>query len=162
MNNKYTLVKTDTTLSRDGRTLFRLRARVNFGAVVKGELGGYVESENNVEVSGNAWVSGDTQVYGNARVSGDARVSGNARVSGDAQVSGNAWVSGNADLLVIPPIGSRNGTLTFTKSDMSAATGCFRETIEVFAMAVVKTHGDNQHAKAYLKAIELAMVVFGL
>ena len=126
MNNKYTLVKTDTTLSRDGRTLFRLRARVNFGAVVKGELGGYVESENNVEVSGNA------------------------------------WVSGNADLLVIPPIGSRNGTLTFTKSDMSAATGCFRETIEVFAMAVVKTHGDNQHAKAYLKAIELAMVVFGL
>ena len=144
MNNKYTLVKTDTTLSWDGRTLFRLRARVNFGAVVKGELGGYVESENNVEVSGNAWVSGDAQVYGNA------------------QVSGNAWVYGNADLLVITPIGSRNGTLTFTKSDMSAATGCFRGTIEVFAMAVVKTHGDNQHAKAYLKAIELAMVVFGL
>ena len=180
MNNKYTLVKTDTTLSRDGRTLFRLRARVNFGAVVKGELGGYVESENNVEVSGNAWVSGDTQVYGNARVSGDARVSGNARVSGDAQVSGNAWVYGdaqvygnaqvsgnawvygNADLLVITPIGSRKATATFTKSDQSVATGCFRGTIGAFAKAVVKTHGDNRHAKAYLAAIELAKIIFGL
>ena len=45
---------------------------------------------------------------------------------------------------------------------MSAATGCFRGTIEAFAKAVVKTHGDNQHARAYLKAIELAKIVFGL
>ena len=132
MNKKYTLLKTDTNESWDGKILFRIKAKVAFGTVLKGELGGYIEAEVNLGISGDAWVYGD------------------------------AWVSGEADLLVITPIGSRKGTLTFTKSDMSAATGCFRGTIEAFAKAVVKTHGDNQHARAYLKAIELAKIVFGL
>lgn len=52
--------------------------------VAAGDLGGWIESEKNLEQSGNAWVYGDAWVYGNARV------------SGNAQVYGNAWVSGNA------------------------------------------------------------------
>ena len=109
-----------------GKKLFRIKALVEFGDVKAGELGGYVEKEENVSQDGNAWVSGDArvygnawvhgnakvyddawvsdnakvfdnaEVYGNARVSGDARVSGNAWVSGDARVYGDAWVSGNA------------------------------------------------------------------
>ena len=91
-----------------GAKLFRIRALVEFGNVSKGEFGGYVEKEENLNHYGDAWVSGDAQVYGNAKVSGnawvygDARVYGNALVSGDAQVYGNAqvygdaWVSGNA------------------------------------------------------------------
>ena len=109
-----------------GKKLFRIKALVEFGDVKAGELGGYVEKEENVSQDGNAWVSGDArvygnawvhgnakvyddawvsdnakvfdnaEVYGNARVSGDARVSGNARVSGDAWACGNAWVRGNA------------------------------------------------------------------
>ena len=54
---------------------------------VDGELGGFIESEENLPQSENGWVSG------NAQVSGDARVSGNARVSGHAQVSGGEWES---------------------------------------------------------------------
>jgi carbonic anhydrase/acetyltransferase-like protein (isoleucine patch superfamily) len=109
-----------------GKKLFRIKALVEFGDVKAGELGGYVEKEENVSQDGNAWVSGDArvygnawvhgnakvyddawvsdnakvfdnaEVYGNARVSGDARVSGNARVSGDARVYGDAWACGNA------------------------------------------------------------------
>mgnify|MGYP003091093154 CR=1 FL=1 len=85
-----------------GKKLFRIKALVEFGNVKAGELGGYVEKEENVSQADNAWVSGDAEVFGNAKVydnawvSGDARVSGNARVSGDARVSGNAWVRGNA------------------------------------------------------------------
>jgi hypothetical protein len=55
-----------------------------------GAIGGWIEKEINLSISGNAWV------YGNAWVSGNARVYGNAQVSGNARVSGNAWVSGNA------------------------------------------------------------------
>ena len=85
-----------------GKQLFRIKSLIDFGDVKCGEVGGFLEKEENLSqegsawVSGNAKVSGDAQVSGNARVSGDARVSGNARVSGDAQVSGNAWVSGDA------------------------------------------------------------------
>ena len=95
MTKKYELVKTDTVKSWDGRTLYRIRALVAIAAfgVSVGDLGGYVEKEENLaQVYGDAWVSG------NARVSGDARVSGNAQVYGDAQVSGNAQVYGDAQV----------------------------------------------------------------
>ena len=107
MNNKYELLKNDTKIV-NGITLFRIKAKISFSNIIIGELGGYVEKESCLSVSGDAWVSGDAQVYGNARVfdnawvfgnarvSGDARVSGNARVSGDAQVYGNAQVFGDA------------------------------------------------------------------
>ena len=93
-----------------GRTLFRIKALVSFDGVDAGELGGFVEKEENLEqsgnawvsgnaqVAGNAWVSGNAQVYGDARVYGNAWVSGNAQVYGDARVAGNAWVSGNAQV----------------------------------------------------------------
>ena len=91
-----------------GKKLFRIKALVAFGDVEKGELGGFIEKEDNLSHDGNAWVYGNARVfgnaqvygnawvYGNARVSGDARVYGNAQVYGDARVSGNAQVSGNA------------------------------------------------------------------
>ena len=79
-----------------GRTLFRIKALINFGIVKKGELGGFVEKEYNLDHDGDAWVSGNALVYGNAQVSGDAWVYGDARVYGDAQVYGDAWVYGNA------------------------------------------------------------------
>ena len=73
-----------------GKKLFQIKALISFGNVEEGDLGGFIEKEDNLSQSGNAWV------YGNAEVSGNARVSGNAEVSGNAWVYGNAWVSGNA------------------------------------------------------------------
>ena len=82
-------LRKDLSITIYDRTLFRIEATkdIFIHNVSKGDLGGYVESENNL--SGNAWV------YGDARVSGDARVYGNARVSGNARVYGDAWVSGD-------------------------------------------------------------------
>ena len=97
-----------------GKKLFRIKALISFGSVEAGELGGYVEKEDNLAQDGDAWVCddawvygnarvyddawvyGDARVYGNAEVYGDARVYGNARVCDDAWVYGNAWVCGNA------------------------------------------------------------------
>lgn len=86
MSNKYEL--TSETEIFLGRKLFRIRAKISFGWVKKGEKGGWVEKETNLsQVYGDAWVSGDAQVSGNARVYGNARVSGDAQVYGDARVS---------------------------------------------------------------------------
>lgn len=90
MRKKYTIVKSDAILTYDGRTLYRIKAKVEIASICisVGMLGGYVESEKNLDHSGDAWVSGNAWVYGNARVYGDAWV------SGDARVYGNAWVYG--------------------------------------------------------------------
>ena len=166
-----------------GRTLHQIRAKISFGNIAKGDIGGWIESEKNLSqggdawvsgnarvfgdawVSGNAWVFGDACVSGNARVFGDAWVSGNARVSGDACVFGDAWVfgdacvSGNASIMWISNIGSRSDTTTFfldKNKEIIVNCGCFHGTIEQFREAVEKEHGDNLHGKMYRLAIEMA------
>lgn len=87
-SKKYELLTNDTIELGGGVTLFRIKALISFGNVEKGELGGYVEKEDNLCHSGNAWVTGNAKVYGNARVYSNADVSGNAKVTGNAKVSG--------------------------------------------------------------------------
>ena len=70
-NKKFTLT-TETKVNAFGVTLFRIKAKVKFGIINKGEKGGWAEKEDNIDPSGDAWVFGDAEVYGNARVFGDA------------------------------------------------------------------------------------------
>jgi carbonic anhydrase/acetyltransferase-like protein (isoleucine patch superfamily) len=79
-----------------GTKLFRIKALIEFGNVKAGELGGFVEKEENLNHEGNAWVYGNARVYGNASVCDDARVYGNASVYGNAWVYGNARVCDDA------------------------------------------------------------------
>ncbi|MGN0149316.1 MAG: hypothetical protein ACI4C7_03600, partial [Clostridia bacterium] len=77
---KYEL--TSETIEVHGRALFRIKALISFADVSKGDLGGYIEKEDNLSQVGNAWVCGDAQVYDNACVCGDAQVYGYACVCG--------------------------------------------------------------------------------
>ena len=79
-----------------GVVLYRIRALRDIDVAAAGDLGGFVQSERNLDHDGEAWVAGDAMVYGNAWVYGDARVAENAVVCEDAMVYGNAWVYGNA------------------------------------------------------------------
>ena len=74
----------ESKINAFGKKLFRIKALISFGSVEEGETGGWVEKEENVNQSGNAWVFGNAEVSGNARVFGNAEVSGNARVFGNA------------------------------------------------------------------------------
>jgi len=155
-----------------GVTFKRIRALIDFGNVKKGELGGFIEKEENLSHENNAWVYGNAKVYGDARVSGNAEVSGdawvygNAKVYGDAwvygnaEVSGNARVSGNADYVLIGRIGSRLGFTTFFKNKnnkISVSCGCFLGTLAEFRAAVREKHGtDTKFAKVYQVAADLA------
>ena len=93
---------TDETITHNGVTLHRIRATRNVPRqeITVGDVGGYVESLDNLE--DNAWVADNAKVYGNARVGGDAQVLNNAQVFGNARVYGNArvwddaWVTDNA------------------------------------------------------------------
>ena len=100
---KYELTK--ETVPWMGRTLYRIRATASFGIVIKGELGGFIESDKNLSIAGDAWV------YGNAQVWGDAQVCGNAQVYGDAQA-------------IISPINVIGLPHIITITDAHIAIGC--------------------------------------
>ena len=167
---KYELLKNDTITAPNGKTLYRIKALIDFSVVVAGSLGGYIEKEDNLTHSNNAWVSGNAEVYGDARVSGNAEVYGNARVSGDAWVSGNArvygnawvsgdaWVSGNADLVWFSKVGTEQGTLTVYKSkdgSLLANRGYFSGTVDEFLAKSAKVHNDRIK-REYRLLIEVA------
>ena len=43
-------------IEKGGKKLFRIKASISFGRVEAGELGGYIEKEDNLAQNGNAWV----------------------------------------------------------------------------------------------------------
>lgn len=98
MGNKYKLLATDVITPDHRRILYRIEALKSFKDVKIGDLGGYIESEDNLSHMGDAWVYGDAKVYEDATVSGDARAYGNAKIFGDVRVLERATVSGDAKL----------------------------------------------------------------
>ena len=118
---KYELTK--ETVPWMGRTLYRIRATASFGIVIKGELGGFIESDKNLSIAGDAWVYGNARVWGDAQVYGNAWVYENAQVWGDAQVCGNTQVWGNAQA-IISPINVIGLPHIITITDAHIAIGC--------------------------------------
>ena len=134
-----------------GKKLFRIKALIAFGNVEKGELGGFIEKEDNLSHDGNAWVSGNARVYGDAQVSGNALVSGNAQVSGDA------------DYAVVAGFGRYFRATTFFRCKdkiLRVQCGCFYGDLAQFREIVKKTHGDSKYAKEYLAIADLMELHF--
>ena len=134
-----------------GKKLFRIKALVAFGNVEKGELGGFIEKEDNLSHDGDAWVSGNAQVCGNAQVFDNAQVFGDARVFG------------NADYAVVAGFGRYFRTTTFFRCKdkiLRVQCGCFYGDLAQFREIVKKTHGDSKYAKEYLAIADLMELHF--
>ena len=140
---KYEL--TGETKVVNGVTLHRIRAvrDIPEHAIKSGDLGGWLETAENLSHDGAAWVMDSAYVMGKARVTGKALVAGlacvmdsayvmdSARVMGKALVADSAYVMGKArvtdsarvmgkarvmdasDYITIGAIGSRDDTTTF-------------------------------------------------
>ena len=122
-------------------TLHRIRAVVEFGLVKVGDLGGWIEKEENLSHEGKAWV------WGNAKVCGDAKVFSASHV------------------LVIGAIGSRNDFTTFYRDkdgEITVKCGCFLGKIDKFLEKVTATHGNSKYALVYRAAVEVAKLQIDL
>ena len=128
IDRKYELTDIRQSVSISGETLYRIKALRDFtneatGVEIKaGQLGGYVQSENNLSHSGTCWVDESARVFNNATVSDDAYIGGesmankntvikdsaivdgaawitqSAKISGNAYVRDQAFISGNAEV----------------------------------------------------------------
>jgi len=87
---KYML--TNESIEYGDITLHRIKAIRSFDNVSEGELGGWIEKEENLSHEGNCWIADEAKVFG------DAVVSENARLYDDTEVAGNAEIDGNAKL----------------------------------------------------------------
>ena len=116
-------------------TLHRIRATVAFGIVEVGDLGGWIEKEENLSHEGKAWVWGNAEVFSASHV------------------------------LVIGAIGSRNGFTTFYRdkdNEITVKCGCFLGKIDRFLEKVTQTHGDSKYALVYRAAVEVAKLQIDL
>ena len=163
----------------DNSTLYGIKALIDIpGRGVKaGDLGGYIQSENNLSQNGDCWVDGNGSVFDNGRVIGNGKVTDNGWVAGYGRVTDNGLVTDNgcvagygrvfgdamikkpSDILTISSLGSRNDTLTVLYNK-TCATGCFQGTVDEFLAAVKETHRNNKYAKLYCKAINFAYEYF--
>ena len=122
-------------------TLHRIRAVVEFGLVKVGDLGGWIEKEENLSHEGKAWVWGNAEVWGNAKVFSASHV------------------------LVIGAIGSRNDFTTFYRDkdgEITVKCGCFLGKIDKFLEKVTATHGNSKYALVYRAAVEVAKLQIDL
>ena len=116
-----------------GKKLFRIKALVAFGNVEKGELGGFIEKEDNLSHDDNAWVYGDARVYD------------------------------DADYAVVKGFGRCFRTTTFFRCKdkiLRVQCGCFYGDLAQFREIVKKTHGDSKYAKEYLAIADLMELHF--
>ncbi|WP_375630760.1 MULTISPECIES: hypothetical protein [unclassified Bartonella] len=92
---KYELTNENRVVN--GVTLHRIKALKDFADVKMGDLGGFIENEDNLSHDGNCWVYDDAMVIQasvseNAKIRNKACVVNWARVYGNAVISDQAWV----------------------------------------------------------------------
>ena len=135
-----------------GRKLFQIKALIDIEkyGVKAGDLGGWVEKEENLSHEGNAWVFDNAQV------------SGNAQVFDNAQVSGDAFLKSRADILYITGLGTAHRTTTAFRcknGEMKIVCGCFFGNLEAFKKQVISTR-TGKVKDEYLKFAELIEIYF--
>ena len=122
-----------------GKKLSRIKALIEFGNVKEGELGGFVEKEENLSHEGNACVCE------------------NAKVCENADVYGNAKVYGDADYATVKGFGTEYRTTTFFKCKdgiLRVRCGCFYGDLEEFRNQVKNTR-KGKIAEEYLMIADL-------
>ena len=185
MDKKYELLK-DDYINYRGEILYRIRALKDFGDVKAGDIGGYVESEKNLNHDGSCWVYDNAKVYDNAEVCGYARVFGSAEVYDNARVFGSARVFEDAmvydDAVISEGVIIGNVSIPFkdvfqyqcvykmltailTEDDeILYSIGCKQNiTKEEFIYRIYNTDGGlerNPYRKEYLRLIKIIEIYF--
>jgi len=135
-----------------GITLFRVELISDCKWGKKGDLGGWVEKEENI--SGNAWVSDDAQISGKARISGYAQVYDNAWVYDNARVYGNARASSK--------VFTSNFIYNLTLTDNHIQFGCIQKTVQEWidwlsSTEVIQTKRNTPKFKLIEMSLNLAI-----
>ncbi|WP_375618877.1 MULTISPECIES: hypothetical protein [unclassified Bartonella] len=87
MQKKFALTNETRVISN--QILYRIKTLKDFSDIKAGDLGGFVEKEDNLSHDGNCWVYDDARVYENARIANDVHIYENAHIHGIAVIREN-------------------------------------------------------------------------
>lgn len=150
MTKKYELIKA-TAIHFQGKNLYRIKALRSFGEITTGQIGGYIESEDNLSHEGNAWVGGHAHVLGHAKIYENAQALHYAIITDDTEVFGNAKVTGRA------LIGGK--AKIFDQATIRGSAFLYDQ-VQVFGNAEISENITlNQRAKVYGNAKVLGKTV---
>ena len=98
--------KYELTEETNEQGLHRIRALrdIQRYGVKKGDLGGFVERENNLSQEDDCWIADNATVKDFAGVHDDALVQNNATVKDFATIIGNSIIMGNATIMEISTV----------------------------------------------------------
>ena len=80
------------------RELKRIRALKSFGKVRKGDLGGFVEKEDNLSHDGTCWIYDDAKVCDNAKIHDNASVRNNVVICNNVNIYNNVRICDNVKI----------------------------------------------------------------
>ena len=140
-----------------GRKLHRIRALRDFNDVKAGDLGGFIEKEENLSHEGNRWVYNNAKVYDNAEICGNAEIHGNAEIYGCAVIYNGKW---DKSPLYI------QGTkwAFYVSSENTITTGCQIHTFEEWQKnykQIAKEHDGLEVLTEYIRYFNLACEMYG-
>lgn len=102
MDKKYEM--TNKSTKHHGKLLYQIKALKDFRDIKAGDLGGFIEKEENLSHMGNCWiynkaiVCGDAVIRNNAIICGDAIVQDNSIIQDDAIVQDSATIEENSEI----------------------------------------------------------------
>ena len=88
MNRKFEL--TDITMKFKGRTLYRIRALKDFRDVEAGDLGGWIQSENNLSQKGDCWVYDEAKCMDYAKIYDNSTMHNNSVMCDFSEIHDNS------------------------------------------------------------------------
>ena len=137
-------------------TVYRIIAMKNFDNVMKGDLGGWIESEINLSQEGLCWVYDESVVYGKAKIEKNAKViddstvcdyatvTENSTITRMSKISDTSIVSGNAQINNSSILGESEilGNAKVVNSFICGTTDCSihysNQKLKIFGNATLK------------------------
>ena len=98
------LMDEENTIKYKGRTLYRIKALRNFGDVTKGDIGGFIQHEDNLSHDGNCWIYDDAKamdnsaMYGNSAMYHNSRMHDNTKMYDNSTLYNNSTMYGNSEM----------------------------------------------------------------
>ena len=117
-NKKYEILMDEkNTIEFEGRVLHRIRALKNFGLVEIGEIGGYVQTEDNLSQYGNCWIYDDAKCMDNAKCTDNSVMYWNSCMYDNSRMFNNSKMYDNTKMF--------DNSRMFNNSKMSDNTKMF-------------------------------------
>ena len=165
------LMDKENTIEWEVRVLHRIRALKDFGNVKKGDLGGFVENENNLSHVGNCWIYNNAKAMDDSRLYGNSAMYGNSRLYGDSELNNSAKLYGKLiskvdDFIEINNPQGRLVTCVRKDDKVLYNVGCQDEINEqTFKDRIENENGGiekHPYRREYYKIIEMSKLYFGI